>query len=162
VYLIEVGPAHPRGDVLVHVPKDRVVYTGDILFIDGTPIAWAGPVRNWIKACDRIMAMDVDAIVPGHGPITDKPGVRRMQEYLEHVDRETRKRHAAGMGSWEAAQDIALGSFGAWEDAGRLAVTVDTIYREIDRDAAPPNVVELLNRVMQLEKRYAPGRAGSR
>ena len=59
VHLIEVGPAHTAGDVLIHVPSDRVVYTGDILFIDGTPIAWAGPVSNWIKACDRIMAMDV-------------------------------------------------------------------------------------------------------
>ena len=158
VHLIEVGPAHTAGDVLVHVPSDRVVYTGDILFIDGTPIAWAGPVSNWIKACDRIMAMDVDAIVPGHGPITDKAGVKRMQDYLVHVDRETRKRHAAGMNSWEAAQDIALGSFGAWDDAGRLAVTVETIYREIDADHSPRNLMELFSRMMQLEARYAAAR----
>ena len=72
VKLVEVGPAHTAGDVLVHVPADRVVYTGDILFIGGTPIAWAGPVKRWIDACDRIVAMDVEAIVPGHGPITDK------------------------------------------------------------------------------------------
>ena len=159
VHLIEVGPAHTAGDVLIHVPSDRVVYTGDILFIDGTPIAWAGPVSNWIKACDRIMAMDVDAIVPGHGPITDKAGVKRMQDYLVHVDRETRKRHAAGMNSWEAAQDIALGSFGAWDDAGRLAVTVETIYREIDADNSPRNLMELFNRMMQLEVRYEAARA---
>ena len=151
VHLIEVGPAHTAGDVVVHVPSDRVVYTGDILFIDGTPIAWAGPVTNWIRACDKIIAMDVDAIVPGHGPITDKAGVKRMQDYLVHVDRETRKRHAAGMNSWEAAQDIALGSFGAWEDSGRVAVTVDTIYREIDADTSPRNLMELFSRMMRLE-----------
>ncbi len=158
VHLIEVGPAHTAGDVLVHVPSDRVVYTGDILFIDGTPIAWAGPVTNWIKACDRIMAMDVDAIVPGHGPITDKAGVKRMQDYLVHVDRETRKRHAAGMNSWEAAQDIALGSFGAWDDAGRLAVTVETIYRELNADTSRRNLMELFSRMMRLENRYAAER----
>jgi glyoxylase-like metal-dependent hydrolase (beta-lactamase superfamily II) len=162
VHLIEVGPAHTRGDVLVHVPGDRVVYTGDILFIDGTPLAWAGPVRNWIKACDRILAMDVEAIVPGHGPITDKAGVKRMQDYLVHIDRETRTRHAAGMSSWEAAQDIALGSFGAWEDAGRLAVTVDTIYREINQDASAPNVIELFGRILELENRYAAERGRAR
>ena len=75
VDLIEVGPAHTRGDVLVHVPSDRTVFTGDILFIEGHPIMWAGPVANWIEACERIMAMDVETIVPGHGPITDKAGV---------------------------------------------------------------------------------------
>src|SRR5208282_6048426 len=159
VHLIEVGPAHTAGDVLVHVPSDRVVYTGDILFIDGTPIAWAGPLANWIKACDRIMAMDVDTIVPGHGPITDKAGVKRMQDYLVYVDRETRKRHAAGMNSWEAAQDIALGSLGAWDDAGRLAVTVETIYRELDADSSPRNPMELFSRIMRLETRYAAARA---
>ena len=90
VRLIEVGPAHTGGDVLVHVPGDRAVYTGDILFIDGTPLMWAGPVANWIRACETIIRMDVDVIVPGHGPITDKAGVRRVGDYLAYVDGEAR------------------------------------------------------------------------
>lgn len=154
VHLIEVGPAHTRGDVIVHSPKDRAVFTGDILFIEGTPIAWAGPVSNWIKACDRILAMDVEAIVPGHGPVTDKAGVRKMQSYLAFIDAEARKRHAAGMDSWEAAQDIALGEFAAWRDAERIAVTVDTIYREIDNDTSPRNVLQLFTRMAELDKRF--------
>jgi glyoxylase-like metal-dependent hydrolase (beta-lactamase superfamily II) len=154
VELIEVGPAHTAGDTLIHAPKDRVVYTGDILFIEGTPIMWQGPVGNWLAACDKILAMDVEAIVPGHGPLTDKAGVRKMREYLAFVDAETRKRHAAGMDAWTAAQDIALGEFGAWSDAERLAVTVDTIYREIDKDAPPRNVMTLFDRMAQLEERY--------
>ena len=43
VELIEVGPAHTAGDTIVHVPDCATVYTGDILFIGGTPIVWAGP-----------------------------------------------------------------------------------------------------------------------
>ena len=66
--LIEVGPAHTRGDTLVHVPGARVLFTGDILFSGAHPIAWAGPVSNWIAACDRILAMELETIVPGHGP----------------------------------------------------------------------------------------------
>lgn len=155
VHLIEVGPAHTAGDVLVHAPKDRVVYTGDILFIEGTPIMWAGPVGNWLAACDRIMAMDVETIVPGHGPLTDKAGVAKMRSYLAFVDAEARKRHAAGLDSWQAAQDIALGEFGAWEDAERLAVTVATIYREIDADASPPDVMTLFGRMAELKARAA-------
>jgi cyclase len=159
VNLIQVGPAHTAGDVIAYVPANRVVYTGDILFIDGTPIAWAGPVANWIKACDRITALDADVIVPGHGPITDKAGVKRMQDYLVYVDREARKRHAAGMNSWEAAQDIALDSFGAWEDPERIAVTVDTIYRELNADTSHRNMSELFGRMMQLDKRNAAAKA---
>ena len=158
VRLIEVGPAHTAGDVLVHVPGDRVVYTGDILFIDGTPVMWAGPVRNWLAACDRILAMDVEIIVPGHGPVTDKAGARRMRDYRASVEAETRKRHAAGMSSWEIAQDIALAEFGAWEDPERIAITVDTIFREITDDHSPRDIPALFGRMAELDKRHHPER----
>lgn len=154
VHLIEVGPAHTEGDTLVFVPQDRVVYTGDILFIDGTPIIWAGPVGNWIRACDRILAMDVVSIVPGHGPVTDKSGVRSVRDYLVFIERETRARHAAGLSAWEAAQDIDLGAFGRWMDSERLAVSVDSIYREINGDTTPRDLVALIARCAELERAY--------
>jgi glyoxylase-like metal-dependent hydrolase (beta-lactamase superfamily II) len=130
VHLVEVGPAHTAGDVLVHVPDTRTVYTGDILFIEGTPIMWAGPVSNWLKACDDIIAMNAEVIVPGHGPITDNDGVRQVQEYLRFVDKESRARFDAGLRVEEAVFDIALGEFSNLRDAERLAVNVATLYRE--------------------------------
>jgi glyoxylase-like metal-dependent hydrolase (beta-lactamase superfamily II) len=154
VDLIVVGPAHTGGDTLVHVPQDRILYTGDILFIDGTPISWSGPVRNWIAACDRILNMDVDIIVPGHGPVTDKKGVRANREYLTFVEAQAKARHATGMDSWEAAQDISLGAFGALEDPERIAVTVDTVYRELNNDHSKRDVMEMFGRMAELDRRY--------
>lgn len=143
VELIEVGPAHTAGDVMVHVPADGTVFTGDILFIDGTPLMWAGPVSNWIRACDRICEMEVDKIVPGHGPITDKAGVRRVAEYLKFVDAEARKRFEAGLSVRDAAMDIALGDYSSWGDAERITVNVDTLYREYRGDGVVTPVIEL-------------------
>lgn len=85
--LIEVGPAHTGGDTLVHVPADCTVFTGDILFVEGTPIMWAGPVGNWIAACDTILTLDCETIVPGHGPVTDKRGVEAVRNYLTYHPR---------------------------------------------------------------------------
>ena len=152
VRLIEVGPAHTRGDVLVHMPADRKVFTGDILFIDGTPLMWAGPVRNWIAACDRILAMDVDVIVPGHGPITDKAGVRRVSEYLSFCDREARKRYDAGLSVRDAAHDIALGDYSSWGDAERIAVNVDTLYREYRGGGPPTEIAQLFGLMAELRQ----------
>lgn len=73
VQLIEVGPAHTRGDVIVYLPSDRVVYTGDILFIDSHPIMWAGPVANWIAACDRIWSWKWTSWCPVTGRSLTKP-----------------------------------------------------------------------------------------
>ncbi len=152
VHLVEVGPAHTLGDVLVYVPQDRVVYTGDILFVDGTPIMWAGPVDNWIRACDQIIEHDVDVVVPGHGPITDRAGVAVMRDYLIFVNEETRKRHAAGLSAEEAAFDIALGDYQSWGDFERIAVTVNTIYRGLNGDDSPADAAALFGLMSRLKK----------
>lgn len=150
VHLREVGPAHTRGDVLVHSPADRTVYTGDILFIEGTPIIWEGPVGNWIRACKLIEAMDVDHIVPGHGPITDKHGVKAVRQYLEYVEKQARMRFDAGLSAFEAARDIELAEYSAWSDPERIAVNVDSLYREFRGEQAATDTFELFTRMAAL------------
>jgi len=150
VELIEVGPAHTNGDVLVHVPSDKVVFTGDILFIEGHPILWAGPVRNWIKACDRIIAMEVDFVVPGHGPVTDNRGVRAVRDYLVYIDAESRKRFESGMSAIEAAKDIDLNLFSGWGDAERIAVNVNSLYREYRGEEQREEITLLFEQMAEL------------
>jgi glyoxylase-like metal-dependent hydrolase (beta-lactamase superfamily II) len=114
VRLIEVGPAHTMGDTLALLPVDRVLFSGDILFNRAHPIAWAGPISNWIKACDRILAMDLEVIVPGHGPLADQADVRELKAYFEYLYEQARACHAAGMSSLEAAQSIVLDRWADW------------------------------------------------
>ena len=153
VRLLEVGPAHTRGDVLVHSPQDRIVFTGDILFIEGTPIVWEGPIANWIRACEKIEAMDVDVVVPGHGPITDRAGARRVREYLGFVHAAARERFDAGLPASEAAQDIELGAYADWRDPERIAVNVETAYREFRGSAERTGPLELFGRMAALARR---------
>ncbi len=143
IQLIEVGPAHTRGDVLVHVPADRTIFTGDILFIGGTPIVWEGPIDNWIRACERIAAMDLEHIVPGHGPLTDRAGVLAVGDYLAYIRDEARERYASGLSAREAAWDIPLGSYADWLDSERIVVNVATLYREFGDSAPVPSTVDL-------------------
>lgn len=150
VEMINVGPAHTAGDTLVYVPADKMLFSGDILFIDGTPIMWEGPVSNWIGACDRMLAMDVDVIVPGHGPVTDKRGVRAVKSYLEYIRDEARKRYDAGLNATDAAHDIALGDYESWGDAERIVVNVASLYREFSGDETPPNVLALFGLMAEL------------
>ena len=134
VRLLELGPAHTRGDIVAYVPADKTVFTGDILFVGGHPVIWAGPASNWIRACEAILEWDVETVVPGHGPITDKSGVRALQRYLEYVRDESRKRFNAGMDYEEAARDIALDAFFDWTDPERIVVNVYACYREFSRE----------------------------
>ncbi len=153
VRLVEVGPAHTLGDTLIHIPGDRVIFTADILFIGGHPIAWAGPVSNWIRACDYILSLDVETIVPGHGPITDKQGVREFKGYLEYVFDETRKRYEVGMPAFEAAKSIAMDRYASWTDGERIAVTVATIYRELSSNQSHADIIGSFTEMAELAER---------
>ncbi len=152
VELHMLGPAHTYGDTLVWVPAERVVFTGDLLFIDGTPLMWAGPVGNWLAACDRILSFEAEYIVPGHGPMTDAAGVRRVKDYLRYVDDEARLRFDSGMAVEQAALDIALGEYRRWLNPERIAVNVDALYREYRGDRRQPDMARLFGLMAQVRK----------
>jgi len=137
VHLQEVGPCHTGGDILAYVPDDKLIFTGDILFIEGHPILWVGPVGNWIAACDYMLGLDVETIVPGHGPVTDKRGVQAVRDYLTYVRDESRKRFEAGMSAYDAAMDISMADYDSWGDGERIVVNVATLYREFGAADAP-------------------------
>jgi len=143
VRLVEVGPAHTRGDVLVELPDEGVVFTGDILFVEGTPILWEGPVGNWIRACERILALEPRCVVPGHGPLTDADGVRAVRDYLTYIRDEARQRYDAGLTAADAARDIALGRYASWSDAERIVVNVHSLYREFGDSSEAPDTLQL-------------------
>jgi cyclase len=143
VEIVEVGPAHTKGDAFVYVPDDRVVFTGDILFHQSHPIMWEGPVSSWVAACRRLLALDVAVVVPGHGPLTDKSALEASVQYFETLAEEVRRRYEAGLSAEEAARDISLDAWRGWLDSERVYVNVRTLYRELSGDDAAPDVLEL-------------------
>ena len=98
----------------------------------------------------RIIDLEPETIVPGHGPVTDVAGVRRVQDYLHFVDREARQRYDAGLSVRDAAHDIRLGDFSSWGDSERIAVNVSTLYREYAGDTSPPDVTALFGLMAEL------------
>ena len=130
VQVVDVGPAHTSSDCLVFVADDRVVYTGDILFSGAQPAIWAGPVGNWIRACDLILDAEVDTIVPGHGPVSGKTEVANFRAYLVYLRDEARARYDTGMTFDQAAFDIDLGRFDHWREPERIVTNLMTLWGE--------------------------------
>jgi cyclase len=149
VALLEVGPAHTAGDVVVHLPDDGVVFTGDILFHGGHPIVWAGPVSNWMAACDRVLELDAALIVPGHGPLATPSAVSDLKAYFEFLSSEARARHSVGMSALEAARDIDLGPYAGWGEPERVVANVRALYRDFGDDA-PADVLTVMGEMAAL------------
>lgn len=132
------GPAHTVGDTTLYLPKEKVLFAGDIAFHYVTPLAFQGHVGNWIKAADRLLAFEADVIVPGHGPIGTKADLKKMRDYLALVRREAKRRFDAGVSPEEAARDIRLGIYARWREAERILPNVSRCYQEFRNELDRP------------------------
>lgn len=139
VQLSALPPAHTTGDLMVHLPAQRAVFSGHIIFSSTPgqpgdhPVHWAGPLSNVIAACERVLATGAEIIVPGHGPVLDRAGVRDHIVYLEYVRERAHALHAAGIPALEAARRVI--AEGLYPELGlpeRLVATIGTEYRQLD------------------------------
>jgi cyclase len=158
-HLLYVGPAHTPGDVVVHLPAEGIVFTGDILFHRCTPIGWEGTFANWIAALERLEALEPSVVVPGHGPLADVDGLRGLRGYLQYVRAEARESFDAGRSTLEAARHVDLGPYALWTEPERLAFQIDRAYREFEGVAWDQRVDtgRVFTDVAALREDYASG-----
>ena len=152
VELIYVGPAHTAGDAIVHLPEQRIVFAGDVLFRLCTPIGWEGTFDQWIAALDTIIGLDPAVIVPGHGPLCGVEGPRELQAYLRYVRAEAAGHFAAGRTVEEASRRIDLGPYAGWTEPERLVFNVARAYRELRGEPwdAPIDAGAMLHSMFEL------------
>ncbi|WP_424216311.1 MBL fold metallo-hydrolase (plasmid) [Streptomyces sp. BI20] len=143
VHLLEVGPAHTAGDVLVHVPDTNTLYAGDILFVGCHPVIHSGPIDNWITACRRVIDLDPTTIVPGHGPIVGTAEVHHFRDYLERLRDHAHHSHQAGRSVQEAASTLDLGPHAHLHDRERLVINLGVVYHQLDGGDRPDEIALL-------------------
>jgi glyoxylase-like metal-dependent hydrolase (beta-lactamase superfamily II) len=161
-HLLTVGPAHTAGDVVVHLPEEGVVYAGDVLFRDCTPIGWEGTFAGWMAALDRLIALEPAVIVPGHGPVCGPEGAAELRDYFAFVYEEARIGWENELSIEDAARRIDLGPFGAWSQPERLVFNVARAYRELRGGAVdePVPATELMNQAVALRRHWERGPLG--
>jgi cyclase len=84
--LIYPGASHTKGSIMVFLPGMKLLFAGDILFANYHPFIADGDIDSWVGVLDKIMAMDVTTIIPGHGPVSGKKDIRDMRAYLLAFD----------------------------------------------------------------------------
>ncbi len=125
-----VGPCRHIGDTIVHVRNEGVLFAGDVVFRQCTPTGWSGSYRRWLEALDRIIELDPEVIVPGHGPLCGVEGAMEMKAYLEYVYEEAQRCFEQGLTPLEAAKRIEFGPYAEWRGPERLYLNVLNAYRE--------------------------------
>jgi len=129
--LLHFGTAHTRGDVLVLLPEERILFAGDVAFFYVHPLAHEGHIGNWIDIGRRVIdEVDADVVVPGHGPPGTKDDLRRMLGLLALIRDHARAAYDAGAPVEEAIRTCDLGEYAEWGDADRVVPNTHRLYAE--------------------------------
>lgn len=91
VELIYAGSSHTEGSIIVLLPARKLLFAGDILFTNYHPFLADGEIDSWVGVLDKILAMDVTSIVPGHGPVSSKNDIADMRAYLITFDNKAKE-----------------------------------------------------------------------
>jgi glyoxylase-like metal-dependent hydrolase (beta-lactamase superfamily II) len=131
IRLLHLGRGHTDGDLVVLFVEDRVLHLGDLFFNGRYPnidLEAGGSVAEWSRTLDRAMELDFDLVIPGHGPVTDREGVRAFQRFLDELWTKASARARAGDSLEEAVASVELR-----EDEGYETMEIPFIL-DLDRD----------------------------
>ena len=136
IRLLFFGRGHTGGDVVVHLPRERVLITGDLL-LPGLPYMGDGYLDEWDDTLEHLKSLDFDWVLPGHGnPFQDRERITYQQEYMRDLQAQAAALHAEGLSYEEAAARIDMSEhaehYPQIAGAGVPAVTVQRIFELLD------------------------------
>ena len=134
IQILFLGRAHTGGDVMVYLPQDRLVFTGDVAF-SGPSFLGDGYVDEWPETLEKLKALDFDVFVPGHGmPVTDLARLDLVQTFYRDLWTKASALHAAGVDVETAAETIDLTNHTniPIREVGTSLVTMQRIYHLLD------------------------------
>lgn len=101
-----LGRGHTGGDVVVYLPAEKVLVSGDLL-TEGLPYMGDGFFADWVETLDRLAELDVEVILPGHGSAFEETAkIGYLRDYLKEMWEQGKKLHAEGVPAAEAAKRI--------------------------------------------------------
>lgn len=143
VELIHVGTAHTTNDVVVWLPDEGVLFSGDVLMSGAAPFSLFGSVAGTIKAIGTLRELGPATVVCGHGPVGGTELLDRNVAYLEWVQELAAEGIQSGRPPLEVARESGGGQFADLIDAERLVGNLHRAYAELS-GAAPGAELDVL------------------
>jgi glyoxylase-like metal-dependent hydrolase (beta-lactamase superfamily II) len=137
VQAIFAGRAHTGGDLLVYLPKEKILFMSEVFLNRVFPAMRSAYPHEWLAAIDEALKMDVQRFVPGHGfieePAASREELTEYQKALRYVIDEVTRLHKAGLSADDAIKQANWGPYTDWFLRDQQApIAVRKVYDEID------------------------------
>ena len=137
VQALFLGRAHTGGDLVVYLPKQKILFMSEVYLNRVFPAMRSAYPTEWVGVIDKALKLDVDRFVPGHGFIEEPKASREelieYQKAMRAVIAEVKRLHQLGLSADDAAKQANWGPYKEWflvEQQGPIAVR--KIYEEIE------------------------------
>ncbi len=124
--------AHTTNDVVVWLPEQSVLFSGDLVFNGGTPFAIMGSISGSRAAMGFLRGLEAQTIVPGHGAVCGPEHIEIVDSYFAWIQETAATAREAGLNPLEAAREADLGHFAELSDTERLVANLHRAYAELD------------------------------
>ena len=137
IQVLHFGNAHTRGDSVLFVPQERIVYMSEVFFNEEFPNMTGGYGVSWIRVLDAVRALDADIFIPGHGPVPDDPkqtraALDRARQILVEARDGIQNEIARGATEDQAVAAVKLDQYSTlYAFAGQREVVLRRIYKEL-------------------------------
>ena len=137
IQVLHFGNAHTKGDGILFVPQDRIVYMSEVFFNEEFPNMAGGYGVSWIRVLDAVRALDADIFIPGHGPIPEDPkqtraALDRMRQLLVDVRDRIQNEIARGATEDQVVATVTLQQYEKMQQfAGTKEAVVRRMYKEL-------------------------------
>ena len=137
IQLLHLGRAHTAGDVVVYLPQEGLVFTGDMMLPSLSYMGDSFP-QEWVGTLEALKAVDFDVILPGHGaPLQGKEKISQFQAYLSDLWQKTENLKAQGLSAEQTAEQIDLSNhsqnYGQIRGPGADVRAIRRIYALLDQ-----------------------------
>lgn len=143
VHVLHPGRAHTDGDLVAYLPRRRLLVSGDLLVDGYLPNAdgdAGGNLLDFRRALDRLLALDFNAVLPGHGPLVPRARLEAYRDYLQALEAQVAAAQARGLAPGEAEKAVKVAGF---ESLRNLPLAVDReknvrdMYRALAEEKRP-------------------------
>jgi cyclase len=140
IQILLLGRGHTDGDIYIHLPREKVVVTGDAV-IDWTRYMNDGFPVEWVQTLDALEKFDFTQIIPGHGEVASKAHLAFFRGYLADLVAAVKSAHADGASLDEMKKGIpdrlaakyerGMSKYPLGQYRDRIGLNIEAAYRKV-------------------------------
>ena len=135
IQILYFGSGHTNSDLVVYLPQEKILFTGDLVYVGRLPWLGDGNTKPWLKTLEKLKTLDFKTVVPGHGKVGNPQAVQRFEVYLTDLRAAVLTALLHGNSLDEMKQSIRLPTY--QQDLKYLEwlpLNIEKVYREIQEE----------------------------